>query len=68
MDISLPYGLHVGDRLADDTTHESTWIVEPWGLSGDPDWDWEGIESNGGLGTLDLVIVSCPADGVDADA
>jgi hypothetical protein len=43
-------------------------LIEPWGLSGDPDWDWEGIESNGGLGTLDLVIVRCPADGVDADA
>lgn len=46
-----------GDLLVESgQDSEAFWIVENWGLRGigpgADDWDWQGIESNGGFGIL----------------
>jgi hypothetical protein len=50
--------LTIGDRLTDGV---GLWEVTVQGLSGldggADDWDWEGIEANGGFGTLTKVTL-----------
>ncbi len=55
--MTLPYGLELGQILADGYGYVCR--VDPEGLTdltGGDDWDWYGLISNGGLGTLAPVV------------